>query len=80
MKKAEEYQKLSDDLKDWLKEKEEEADNALPVDDLTSDELKKKEEKAKVPLLLILFRLILLQQYTSCMVMCACVYGCTGLA
>ena len=48
MKKAEEYQQLGFDLNDWLKEKEKEADEALGVDDLTSEELQKKADKAKV--------------------------------
>ena len=48
MKKAEEYQQLGDDLNDWLKEKEKEADETLAVDDLTSEELQKKTDKAKV--------------------------------
>jgi dystonin len=45
--KVKKYEGDQEQLCDWLKEKEEEADSVLPVDDLTSDELKKKAEKAK---------------------------------
>ena len=45
-----------------MKEKEEEADNVLPVDDVTSDELKKKAEKAKVAILILFCLIIFLQQ------------------
>lgn len=49
MKKSEEYHSLCEDLNGWLRDKEEEADEALSVKELSSGPLSAQAEKAKVP-------------------------------
>ena len=50
LKKAEEYHSLGEDLGGWLGEKEGEADQVLPVKELSSGALLAQAEKAKVRL------------------------------